>query len=183
MEMMSFIYGVIVTLLLVLVINSCSGSAMETFVDINKKDVTQEQLLTILGNGYWYMHDLMDSHVPSTDPDPLQPKINSARYALYNLAMKFKVDPSKTPYYNMAISGDLNQDELSTNISTPASHDAFMKYRQNRVLPKNSVFVSPTVLALYTVVFDALFNKYITINELSLLDLSIDEINVSGLPY
>lgn len=185
MEIAEFILGVIVTLLLVLIINSCSGNATEMFIDKYGVSATDDQLMTILGNGYWYLNEIynVNAYNFADSNDYIEKKFDNAYNSLLTFAKQYAVNVPGS-LYSIAISPDgLNQDDPVKN-TTPNGLLALQSYRSNiKNIMKFNVMPPIKLRVLYNIVFDAIYNRYIATSKLYLDSSSIEEMNVSGLAY
>jgi 4-amino-4-deoxy-L-arabinose transferase-like glycosyltransferase len=189
METSDLVYGVIIAILLVVIWYICVSWPRETFTDKNGKSITDAQLLTILGNGYYYISRLrQDGKYDPAGPNQVDyailNKLNFANQSILSLARNFPTVPN--PSYKAAISDKgLRLDEPFVNMSIYGMQ-ALLAYRNNvpHISGLGMIYNNTsTIGGLYSVVFDALHNKYINTSQLILSSVSIDDLNISGLPY
>lgn len=188
METSDLVYGVIIAILLIVIWYICVSWPRETFTDKNGKSITDAQLLTILGNGYYFANELPNDNVPSTPNDAaIVTKLESAYRSILELGKKFNNLPNQA--YNSAFAGEIDYDDHFLNMSQDANK-ALYAYGKNRSKMNIPVlghldlrFDIIRLRMLYSVLFDAVYNKYINTAGLNLSSVSIDDLNISGLPY
>ena len=172
---------IIVILLLVIYINH----KRKPSITANKSTITREQLLTILANGFFYTKYVSTNQYPTIDnlealknTDSLE-KLENAKRSV--LALYEKIDTA--PVKNKLVTVDDNTSFMSRD-----ANKSLLSYSKNLALFNpyrfNGINYDFAILSdSYQRVFGALHDNKITMDELCLGSVSIDDLNISGLPY
>lgn len=180
MELSSFSYGIILTLLVMLII-SCSGS--EGFTGSNGLKINNAQMITLMLFNYAYLGNVLRSSsnangtVPDANTIMMKDKINKARAAMIALGKKLNV---KGTMLEVALSG--SSQDPTIGVSTATSYLSSRVVLFGVVAPIN-MYIPELINAqsLYLNIADLLMNRVIDVNDITDAGIKIEDMNVSDI--